>query len=438
MDNLCDVAILAGGKGTRLSSRTGKLPKPMVPVSGKPLLLHQIELCRRYGLINIALLVHYKFELIMDFFGDGQRFGVNIQYVIEKEPRGTAGALKDASSVMSSQFIVLYGDTYLDVDLSRFSRFHNSSGAFATLFLHPNDHPYDSDLVEIDKNGNIQKILPYPHSKDLCTRNLVNAALYIISNEGFTENVPNEGIHDIAKNIFPLLLEKKYKLSGYISPEYIKDMGTPDRLDKLERDISNAIPKKLSWHEPRSAIFIDRDGTINKEIGHLNDPNKLELIDGASEAIKILNKAGLLAIVLTNQPVIARGDLSYEGLQHIHNYLETLLGRKNAYLNDIYFCPHHPDKGFKGEIKKLKRSCNCRKPKAGMIESAIKDYNILLSSSWMIGDSTCDIELGAKVGMKTILVLTGIAGTDGKYGAKPDFVMPSIHEAVKFIIGQQS
>ena len=155
----CQVAILAGGMGTRLKLRTGNLPKPMAPVLGRPVLAHQIELCRQHGFTRIALLVHYEHEAISSFFGDGQRFGVELTYCVEKDARGTAGALLDALGCMDDKFLVLYGDTYADIDLDALWQSHVSSGATGTLLLHPNDHPDDSDLIEVDANSGIVKIL---------------------------------------------------------------------------------------------------------------------------------------------------------------------------------------------------------------------------------------------------------------------------------------
>jgi histidinol-phosphate phosphatase family protein len=428
------VAILAGGKGTRLSERSGDLPKAMVPVHGKPVLLHQIELCRRHGFTDIALLVQHRYEKIYDFFGDGASFGVKLTYVIEKNPRGTGGALVDALKLLADRFMVIYGDTFMDVDLLKFWKAHEASGRVGTLFLHPNDHPQDSDLVQIDRQGIIIRILPYPHPKGIEVRNLVNAALYVLDKAAFKGVKNSSGKTDIAKNLFPLMLALGRHLHGYISPEYIKDMGTPERLDKVEQDYFAGLPERLSARSLRCAVFLDRDGTINREVNHLNSPNQLELLPGAAAAIRRLNRSGTLAVVVTNQPVIARGDLSLEGLQNIHARLESQLGSAGAYLDAIYFCPHHPDKGFNGEVLELKRLCSCRKPEPGLIEIACRDLGIGRQNSWMIGDSTSDIEAGRRAGLRTILLRSGLAGTDTKYAVRPDYIAPDLSDAVEWII----
>lgn len=431
----CEVAILAGGMGTRLVERSGDLPKPMVPVLGKPVLHHQIELCRRHGFINIALLVQHRHEKISEYFGDGSVLGVKLTYVIEPVPRGTSGALRDALPMLAERFLLLYGDTFMDVDLRKLWRAHEASGAVGTLFLHPNDHPHDSDLVDINENGTVRAILPYPHPNDREVRNLVNAALYVLDRAGLEDVTPLDGKADIAKHMFPRMLDLGRTLYGYVSPEYIKDMGTPERLDKVERDLIAGLPERLSGRQLRSAVFLDRDGTINREVSHLKSPNQLELLPGTAEAIRRLNRSGTLAVVITNQPVVARGDVSFEELDRIHARLEYLLGVGGAFLDGLYCCPHHPDRGFPGEVAELKGPCNCRKPESGLIDQACRDLGIGRHHSWMIGDTTSDVEAGRRAGLRTVMLRSGHAGSDAKYNVRPNYVAPDLTDAVEWILG---
>ncbi|MFK7090823.1 D,D-heptose 1,7-bisphosphate phosphatase [Chromobacterium violaceum] len=428
------VAILAGGMGTRLRERSGDLPKPMVPILGQPVLQYQIELCRKHGFTDIALLVQHRHEKISEYFGSGAAFGVSLTYVVESEPRGTSGAVRDALSILDERFLVLYGDTYMDVNLRSFWDAHVTSGAVATLLLHPNDHPQDSDLVDIDVQGRVRGVLPYPHPEGREVRNLVNAAMYVLEHEGLEEVTPTEGKADIAKNMFPLMLSLGKHLHGYVTPEYIKDMGTPDRLDKVERDIIAGLPERLSCRNLRSAVFIDRDGTLNKEVSHLKSPEQLELLPGVASAVRSLNREGKLAVVVTNQPVVARGDITLEGLDQVHAKLESLLGAGGAYLDRLYFCPHHPEKGFPGEIPEFKMSCRCRKPEPGLIDLACQELGIDRGYSWMIGDTTSDIEAGRRAGVRTILLRTGYAGRDAKFNVRPDYVCMDMTDAVDWIL----
>ena len=236
--------ILAGGKGTRLKEVSGNLPKPMVPVQGKPLLQHLIEQCVKYSIIDIKLLISYKKEIIENYFGNGDKYGATIQYYAEDIPRGTAGALIDVLPDLNEQFLVTYGDTFFDIDLASFWEFHQEKMGDVSIFLHPNDHPYDSDLVEVGTNLEVKKIHPYPHGSQW-RQNLVNAALYMFNKNALQDIYFVSERPDIAKELFPKMLKTKKKLYGYISTEYIKDMGTPERLCKLERDINSGKVKLL-------------------------------------------------------------------------------------------------------------------------------------------------------------------------------------------------
>jgi D,D-heptose 1,7-bisphosphate phosphatase len=430
---LKQIVILAGGKGTRLKEISNDMPKPMVRILGKPLLQHLIEQCVKYEFLDIKLLVSYKHEIIRDFFGDGSDYGVSIQYYVEDIPRGTAGALLDILPNLNEQFMVLYGDTFFDIDLNAFWRFHRFKGGDISIFLHPNDHPKDSDLIEIDSDLKVTNIHPYPHDSQW-RRNLVNAALYIFNKKSLRGVSLKSKRPDIAKDLFPILLDFGRNIYGYLSTEYIKDMGTPNRLYKVERDITSGRVESLRHKVRKIAVFLDRDGVINQEIDHLSSLDEFNLIPGVGEAIRQANKEGILVVVVTNQPVIARGELSISELQAIHNKMDTLLGEEGAYIDRLYYCPHHTDSGFSGEVRELKYECDCRKPNIGMFLKAEKELNILLTDSWMIGDSTGDILSADRAGMSSILVETGYAGKDYKYNVVPDFVSRDLNGAIQTVL----
>jgi len=432
--NFSTVAILAGGFGTRLKCRTGNVPKPMALIIGKPVLEYQILLCKKFGFTDISLLVHYGSKVIKDYFKDGSNWGVNISYVEEQDPRGTAGALLDALSHLDDIFLVLYGDTYLDVDLGKLYSFHIYNKSEATIMLHPNDHPSDSDLVEIDTEFKVRKIYPYPHPEGVYINNLVNAGLYVLNKSALYGIIPQSGKYDLAKHTFSELVKANRRIMGYKSQEYIKDMGTPERLDKVERDIIKGVADSLSNRYPRKAVFIDRDGTINKEVNHLIRFEDFQLLPNVGAAIRKLNRAGFLSVCVTNQPVIARGDLTYNGLKEIHNKMDYELGLQGAYLDHIYVCPHHNESGFDGEVKELKIDCECRKPNTGLIDKAVREMYINRRNSWFIGDTTTDIKAGFDAGLSTILVRTGYAGNDLKCKILPDFIFPDLDTAVDFVL----
>jgi len=399
-----DVVILAGGFGSRLRSVLGEeIPKPMVRLNGKPLLEWQIMLCQEYGFTNILILVHHLAERIIDYFGTGERFGVNIEYSFEKSPRGTAGAISDSVDKLSNKVLVIYGDTFLDVNLQKFYLAKESNHAVLT-FCHPNSHPYDSDLVQLSDTDQVLKVFRPEVDGIELYKNCVNAALYVCDKRIFSDFVPPTGVMDISSELFPILIKHNLYLKAYISPEYIKDIGTPRRLELTEKAIQKYVPTLLSDRSLRRCIFLDRDGVINKEVGHLSDIASFELLPGVCEAIRKINESGYLAICVTNQPVIARGDLTETGLENIHMKMEVELGKLGAYLDAVIYCPHHPDAGFKGEIPHLKTKCECRKPKPGMLLKAIETFKIDPLNSWMIGDHSRDIKAGSEANVKTVFI----------------------------------
>jgi histidinol-phosphate phosphatase family protein len=427
--------ILAGGKGTRLKERLGGLPKPLIDVCGIPLLEHQINLLKSQNFDNILILVNYESEKIIEFCKSKNNWGLNILCIDDGEPLGTAGAILRVYDLLQSEFLVVYGDTMLNVDLNRFYEYHNQhQSSVATLFLHPNDHPSDSDLVELDINGLVLGFHPYPHDSSKYYPNLVNAALYWIRKEALLSWKDNNLMLDFGKNLFPMMLKKNFIIRGYNSIEYIKDGGTPSRIDKICGDLLSGKIKKSNLNNLQKAIFIDRDGTINKEIHHLNHLDKFELLPRVASAIKLFNESDYLSCVVTNQPVVARGDCSLTDLSQIHNKMETLIGFEGAYVDRIYYCPHHPDKGYEGEVDGFKIDCNCRKPKTGLVDRAVEELNINRDSSWFIGDTSTDMLTAKNAGLKSILVQTGFAGLDQKYLVLPDFIVPDLNSAASFIL----
>lgn len=417
------VVIMAGGKGTRISSVASDIPKPMIKVEGIPVLEREIECLKNQGFDDIILTVSHLGNIIMDYFGDGsgnspvtgEPFGVHIDYYFEEEPLGNAGALFKIKDKLTSDFLLLNADAMFDVDFNRFVAFHRKHGGLVTLFTHPNSHPYDSGLIIANKNGSVEKWLAKEEERPQYYRNRVNAGLHVINPEVLelvginADSVGKVGVDgkpvkvDLDRQLLKPLAGTG-KMFCYDSPEYVKDMGTPERYYSVCKDCKEGRISAKNLKNKQKAIFLDRDGTINKYVGFLRNINDFELIDGVAEAIRKINESGYLAVVVTNQPAIARGEVSFEELEEIHNKMETLLGKEGAYLDAIYYCPHHPHKGYEGERPELKIDCDCRKPKPGMLLKAAADFNIDLSRSWMVGDGENDVKAGLNAGCKTALI----------------------------------
>ena len=441
---------MAGGRGTRINELFPNIPKPLIPIRNqegieKPVLEWEIRSLVDQGFTNIVLTVSYMADKIKTYFGTGEQLGAKITYFVEETPLGNAGALfKMRSEIGYQPFLLINADAVFDVDFSRMVRFHKKCGGLITLFTHPNNHPYDSGLIIASTDGAVEGWLAEEDSRPQWYKNRVNAGLHVIDpkvldlaaemnkiDEMLIGTKDKNGI--IRKVDLDRQILKQFcgtgKMFCYESPEYIKDMGTPERYEIVCRDFENGVVTAKNLNRVQKAIFFDRDGTINKYVGFLRNANEFELIPGAVEAIRLVNSSGYLAIVVTNQPVIARGEVTISQLQEIHNKMETLLGVGGAYIDALYYCPHHPESGYEGEVKEFKIDCECRKPKPGMLLSAASDFNIELENSWMIGDREIDVLTGKNAGCKTVLI-----GDSEEFGQ--DITAENLLTAVKKILGK--
>lgn len=409
------VVLMAGGRGTRISELFPDIPKPLIPIDGVPVLEREIISLREQGFKDIILTIGYKADKIKSYFGNGSKWGVNISYFVEDKPLGNAGALFFLN--IEDDFLLLNADAVFDVDFKRMVRYHKEKGGLVTLFTHPNSHPYDSGLIVSKENGIVEQWLTKEDERPNVYKNRVNAGLHVISPkvlEGCGINKEEIGKEvngkirkvDLDRQILKPLCATR-KMFCYDSPEYVKDMGTPERFHSVCDDYEKGIVQAKNLKNKQKAIFLDRDGTINKYVGFLRHQKEMVLLPDASEAIKQINKSEYLAVVVTNQPVIARGEVTWDELNEIHNKMETLLGQDGAYIDGLYFCPHHPHKGYNGEILELKIDCDCRKPKPGMLLKAAEELNIDLNQSFMIGDSETDVQAGVAAGCKSIKIEEG-------------------------------
>lgn len=440
--------IMAGGRGTRISERFPDIPKPLIPIDGVPVLEREICSLRDQGFTDLILTISHMGDKIRDHFGDGSRLGVRITYFNEETPLGNAGALFLLRGQLTEDFLLLNADAVFDVDFNRMVKFHKAHGGLVTLFTHPNSHPYDSGLILADNAFRVERWLTKEDPRPEFYRNRVNAGLHVISPKVLDMAAAGEGPFggagtggagtggaagagtggaagagvriDVSRigqagddgKIYKVDLDRRLlkPLAGsgqmycYDSPEYVKDMGTPERYDAVCRDFLAGTVQAKNLKEPQKAVFLDRDGTINKYVGFLRKIDQFELLPGVADAIRKINASGYLCIVVTNQPVIARGEVTVPELEEIHRKMETLLGLEGAYLDGLYYCPHHPHKGYAGEVPELKIECSCRKPKPGMLLKAAEDFNIDLGKSWMVGDGENDILAGQNAGCRTALI----------------------------------
>ncbi len=395
------VVIMAGGKGTRITEIASDVPKPMIKINGKPVLEYEIENLCSQGYTDILLVVGHLGHIIQDYFEDGSRWNVKIEYFVEEEPLGTAGSFYYLKNIIKDDFFLLNGDVIMDIDFARMEKYHHTHKGKVTLLTHPNNHPYDSALIVTDENHRVTNWINKEEPRTFY-KNRVNAGVHILSKE-ILQIIEKPGKYDLDRDVLKKLVESG-DVYAYDSPEYIKDMGTPERFYAVSNDLISGKIAARNLRNKQKAVFLDRDGTINKYKGFITNPSQIELIPGAATAIKKINSSGYLAIIITNQPVIARGDCSFKELEDINNTLETQLGHEGAYIDSIFICPHHPDKGFDGERPEYKINCSCRKPKPGLIIEAANRFNIDLSQSYMVGDSENDLIAGNATGCKSIYI----------------------------------
>ena len=477
--------ILAGGRGSRLSKFTEEIPKPLIPILGKPVMEYQLEKMAEAGIKDIYVTVGYLKDKIIDYFGDGSKFGCHINYIKEESPLGSAGAFFYLKDKIDRTAIVVCGDIIFNLNIEKFYNYHKERGGRITIVTHPNSHPYDSDLVilkrqydefvtlsdyinlgysreDLYKNNDktlkslsnefyknlfnskeykelIHKkhnksnlVLKYDRKENAPKRtnyhNLVNAGICMIESDTleYFENLEKK---DLEKDFISHYIDES-KVYSYKTFDYIKDMGTYDRLDKVEDDIKKG---KLESNKKYKAIFLDRDGTVNVYDDSELNKNNIELIKDADKAIKLINDNGYICILVTNQPKIAKNLTTYELLDEVHAKLETMIGRSGAYFDEIYYCPHHQEYGIDGENPELKIVCDCRKPNTGMIDRAVEEYNIDLSGSYLIGDSHFDLDLGKNSNIKTILVKTGL-GIENIDSKNYYHLSENLLDAVNFIL----
>ena len=451
---------MAGGKGTRIQSIASNIPKPMISIDGTPVLEREILSLKSQGFVDIIITVSHLGSIIMDYFGDGSKYGVNISFYYEETPLGNAGALfKLREQIGEEPFLLLNADAIFDVDFNRMVKFHkdkrdaNGNPALVTLFTHPNNHPYDSGLLIANKSGAVEKWLAKEDERPTYYKNRVNAGLHVIDPKVldlYGINVEKIGtVDESTGKVIKVDLDRQllkplagtHRMFCYDSPEYVKDMGTPERFHQVEEDFKAGLVFSKNLCNKQKAVFLDRDGIINIYKGFIRNINDFELNPGIADAIKAINTSGYLCIVATNQPVIARGEVSFQQLEEIHNKMETLLGLEGAYIDGLYYCPHHPHKGYENEIVELKFVCDCRKPKPGMLVKAAEYFNIDLSASYMVGDSKNDVKAGIAAGCKSVLINgEGTYHNEEELGTVPDYgqidTLSSVAEFVeKYVTG---
>jgi D,D-heptose 1,7-bisphosphate phosphatase len=424
---ITQAVILCGGFGKRMGELTKNTPKPMLPVDGVPLLERTVLQLRDVGITRIIFSLQYKASVIQDYFGNGEKFGVEIISVVEEEPLGTAGALRMLADKLDDAFLLIFGDMFMDFNLTSFMNAH-AFGRIGTVLIARSDHPWDADILEIEHG--IVKAIHGKHEPGKRYVNYANEATYVLDKK-IIKYIP-EGFSDLGKTVLPKVIEQEHVGTHELKwPDYILDCGTPERLAQAEKYLLRKKQKQELIRKPIKTVFIDRDGVLNKDTHHPHKPEHISLIPGSAQGLRMLNDAKLKTVLVTNQGVVALGMCDEDGLAAIHRKLQDDLAREGAKLDHIYYCPHRPNE-YVGGVQDYNRACECRKPRPGMIFKAAEDHDIDLGAAVMVGDSTDDILAGQSAGVRTVLVQSGNGRIDNR--ATPDYVAEDFHEAAQMIL----
>lgn len=379
MVNVIQAVILAGGVGVRLRPLTYTTPKPMVLVNDRPYLEYLIELLKQNGISEVVLLLGYLHEQIANHFGDGSNFGIDIKYSIGDVSFETGKRIKGAENLIQDQFMLMYCDNYWPLDLGRLMAFHNKNQTAATVTVYTNKDGITRNNMYVDENGYVIK---YDKSRKDKNLNGVEIGFFILDKIVF-DLMPDDNF-SFEKVVLPQLIEKR-QLSGYLTDHRYYSVGSLERIPKMEKFL-----------QPKKVIFLDRDGVINKKAPkaeYVKSWDEFEFIPGSIEAMTLLAQNGYKIFIISNQAGIARGAMTEQDLEKIHENMEKELEKHNVKIQKIYYCPHGWNEG-----------CECRKPKPGMLFQAAREYDLDLSKSLFIGDDERDLHAGHAAGCRTILV----------------------------------
>ncbi len=432
MSPLDQVVILCGGRGTRLKSEIGDLPKILVPVGGSPLLSHLLGDLSNAGAREVLLLAGFGARRLTGAVESLTPPGLRVETVIEPEERGTAGALHGVADRLRERFVFLLGDVFASLDWGRLAAAADSNGGLATMLVHRSSHPEDSDLVIPDDLDRLIGWFGRGPDRRPCaafsSRALTNAGVAVLHRD-ILRRIPPGRPSDLFGQVMPALVDARLPVFAYRSSEYVRDLGTPGRLRAVRDDYEQGRTRHGA-----ELVLLDRDGVLNQEVGLLSSTGQLRLLPGAAAGLSRLNRAGIRCVVATNQPVVARGLCSLETLDEIHSHLARLLGSEGARLDGLYFCPHHPETHHEEGVPALRGPCACRKPSVGLAEKAIAEQGVPAWRTVVVGDRSADMQLAVNAGLPGIGLETGAGCRDQRYPAKPTWKFPDLSAAADWLL----
>jgi D,D-heptose 1,7-bisphosphate phosphatase len=379
--------ILAGGFGTRLQKTVKNIPKPMAPIENKPFLFYLLSYLKSQCFTDIVISVHYLKEQIEQYLGNNF-LGLNIKYAIEEEPLGTGGAILNSLKYIDQNkpLVILNGDTFLEINYQKLVKFYNDNSSDFTIALREIEDSSRYGSVEIDNSNLITNFAEKNIQKN---SRYINGGVYILNSQIFSN-------YNLAKKFsfeqdFLCKYRKSIRPYGFVSKDYFIDIGVPKDYQKAQSE----IPKRAK----NKSLFLDRDGVVNIDYGHVGKIEDFDFIEGIFELCQKAQNAGYLIIIVTNQAGIAKGYYTEEQFLTLNNWMENEFKKKGIYITKTYYCPYHID----AKIAKYKKNSEDRKPNPGMILKAIKEFNIDPFKSIMIGDKQSDVSAGRSAGIKKII-----------------------------------
>jgi histidinol-phosphate phosphatase family protein len=371
--------ILAGGRGERMRPLTDIRPKPMIEVAGKPFLEHQVELLRAQGFKKFLFLLGYLPEVVKNHFGDGSKWGVQIEYSVTAVEDLTGRRVKLAEKKLDDLFMLVYCDNYWPLPMDKMWRRFVEADAPMMVTVYANQDNYTKSVLKVDETG---FVTVYDKKKKTPDLQGTEISFAIIRRE-LIEQLPDGNI-SLEETLFPPLIAKK-QLAAFVTQHRYYSVGDTFRLPITEQFLSR-----------RPAIILDRDGVFNEKAPraqYVRNWSEWKWLPGVKESLRALNEAGFKVIVVSNQAGINRGAMTEKDLHDIHMRMVAEVEQAGGRIDAIYFCPHDWDEG-----------CECRKPKPGMLFQAQHDFNLDLSRTVFIGDDERDAQAAEAAGCIPALV----------------------------------
>ena len=360
--------ILAGGRGERLRPFTDTMPKPMYPIGEIPFIVRLVNQIKEFGINKIVILLGYMSDKVINELGDGSNYGVNITYDTTPVDYDTGDRLLHAKDKLDDKFLLMYCDNYCPVDFPRLVKEANENDAMIQMSVYANKDGYTKNNIRMNTNGKMVDI----YDKNRTAYGLLGVEIgYSIVKKEVIDLV-NGDERNFAKAVFPKLVSMQ-KLYATVTDHRYYSIGSFARMPLTEE-----------FFREKKVVFLDRDGTLNVKAPkacYIEKPEDFVWLDGAIEAVKLLNDNNVMIILVSNQPGIARGNLTIDDLNRIHEKMQNDLKNIEAHIDYIYYCPHNWDEG-----------CDCRKPKPGMLYQAQRDLSLNLTECMLFGDDPRDIE----------------------------------------------